>query len=474
MGTPHTWILLAETVGLGVAVAAVALLIGVPLGVLFGKTDILGRQAAMFAHGFPLFLPPFFVALGWFHLLGRGGLLGSEVSSGLLFSRVGLIAVLGLAFSPIATGLTVMSLWGIDSSLEEAGRSVAHPVRVIARILVPISRPTIALAALIVFALGISEIGVPMFLHVKTYAAAVFARLGGISYAPGEAFALVVPLLAVALVLIVAERRLVGRRSFASLGARSNERRIYRLGRWRVPVSVGVWLVSGLCVAPIVSLVLESGLSGFMEMGRWMGASLFNSLAVSFMGATVITAIGVVVGHRLARRRRGGDMLDELAMFAFIIPAAVLGVGLVAAWNRPATQPIYTSMAIMVIGLAARYLAIGVRTIAATVSRSSPSYEEAAAAFGGGFVRRLTGIVAPMHAKGIIAAWLLAMVFCLRDLETVVAFYPPGSETLPIRIFTLEANGPENVVAALALTHAAVTGVLLVLGRALLKRGWRS
>ncbi len=199
-----------------------------------------------------------------------------------------------------------------------------------------------------------------------------------------------------------------------------------------------------------------------------MGSSPTNSLVVAVIAATLITALGVVIGSRLARGRRGGALLDSMAMLAFFTPAAVLGVGLSATWNRPATYMVYTTAAILVVGLVARYSAIGVRAVAAVASRSSVSYEEAAAAFGAGFLRRMSRIFLPMHKRGIIAAWMLAMVFCLRDLETVVAFYPPGGETVPIRIFTLEANGPQEVVAALAMLHVGLTAAVLIFGGLLL------
>ena len=69
-----------------------------------------------------------------------------------------------------------------------------------------------------------------------------------------------------------------------------------------------------------------------------------------------------------------------------------------------------------------------------------------------------------------MAAWLLAAVFCLRDLETAVLYYPPGWEPLTVRIFTLEANGPEAVVAALATLHVVITAVVLASGGLLLSR----
>jgi iron(III) transport system permease protein len=62
-------------------------------------------------------------------------------------------------------------------------------------------------------------------------------------------------------------------------------------------------------------------------------------------------------------------------------------------------------------------------------------------------------------------------VFCLRDLESAVLFYPPGGEPLTVRLFTLEANGPTAVVAALAVTQVAMTAVALGLGAILLPKG---
>jgi iron(III) transport system permease protein len=108
--------------------------------------------------------------------------------------------------------------------------------------------------------------------------------------------------------------------------------------------------------------------------------------------------------------------------------------------------------------------------MALAIAQSSPHYEEAAAVGGASFLSRLLAITAAMHWRAVIATWLLALVFCLRDIETAVLFYPPGKETLPVRIFTLEANGPQPVVAALSVLHVIITGAVLVLGFALLRR----
>ncbi len=468
LGQAHAWMLLLDTVCLALAITALALALGVPLAVLLAKTDLVGRHWVMWIYGFQFFLPPFLVVLGWFQLLGQQGLLGSESTSQVLFSSTGVVLTLGLLFSPVVVALTVLGLRGINPSMEEAARLVAGPGRVILRILLPLAWPAMVFATLVVFTLSISEVGVPMFLRVKTYPAAVFSRLGGVGYSPGEAFALVLPLLLLALVLLLLERRFIGGASFASLGLRSAHDRLYHLGRFRIPLSIGVWTLCGVTLLPLAALASKAGKGGFSALAGWLGGSVGNSVLVALVSATVITALGIVVGTGLAHGKQGSRLLDGAAMLAFITPASVLGVGLVATWNRPVTHLLYGTWAILVLGLVARYAIVGVRTVAAVASRSSPSYEQAAAVLGAGYLRRLIRITIPMHSRGIGVACLLALVFCLRDLDTVVIFYPPGRETLPVRIFTLEANGPQEVVAALATLHVALTALLLALGGSLL------
>ena len=209
---------------------------------------------------------------------------------------------------------------------------------------------------------------------------------------------------------------------------------------------------------------------GFAEIGRWVGGSLFNSLIGAGLAATGIVGVGTVLGHAYARRLSGARVFDVVGIVAFVTPAVLLGIGLIALWNRPETHFIYGGVAIIVLGYVARYGIIGIRTMAVTVAQSPRSLEQTAAVFGAGFARRFVTIVLPLHRNAIGAAWLLAMVFCLRDLEMTALYYPPGWEPLTVRIFTLEANGPEAVVAGLATLHVATTACVLAVGALLLIR----
>jgi iron(III) transport system permease protein len=476
LGTVRPWELLLRSIALAALVTAASLAAGVPLGLLLARTDLPLRRLLWGVHLFPFFLPPFVLALGWFHILGRTGLFGTETTSRLLFSGAGAAWVLWLTFTPVCTSLVTLALLGVDASLEEAARLVASPMRVAARILVPAARPAIVLASILIFALTISELAVPMFLRVPVFPAAVFARLGGIDYAPGEAFALALPLVPLAVLLLAMERRFVGPRSFAVAGLRGMAREPIPLGPWRPIATLGAWILVLFATAPLLVLLSRAARGGgLLQLPRWLGQAPWNSLLSGAIAATVIAALGFILGHAVARRIRGATSLDALSMLAFITPAPVLGVGLIAVWNRGWTQVVYGTLAILVVGFVARYTVVALRTMSAVILQSPLHLEEAAASAGAGALRRLGWIVLPMSARGVVAGWLLGFLFCVRDLETAVLFYPAGREPLPVRLFTLEANGPPAVIAGLAIAQVTLTAAVLALGVAAFssRRVWR-
>jgi iron(III) transport system permease protein len=470
LGSGRLWRLLLQSLALGAAVTTLALALGVPLGVLFARADFPLRRTLFAAHVSVVFLPPFLPTLGWFHLFGREGLVGGPLSTSVLFSELGVVLVLAGCFTPVVTALTALGVRGVDASLEEAARLAAGPWRAAALVLVPCAAPVIALAGIIVFTLAFSELGVPMFLRVDVYPAVVFSRLGGMDFAPGEAALFVLPLVPVALALVGLERRFAGRRAIAALGGRGTPREpLFTANPWIV---VGAALAAATSLAPLVALALRAvGRGGLSAASRWVGEAPWNGLRASALAAVVMTAVALVLGRALARRDRSGLWLDALATLSFILPSSILGVGIALAWNHPATNWLYGSYAVLVVGFVARYSAVATRTFASAVAQVPESLEEAARTVGAGYLRRLL-LVGRVARRGLLGAFVLGLIFALRDLETAALFYPPGGEPLTVRIFTLEANGPPAVVSALALLHVLITLAAASVG-ALAVRKWR-
>jgi iron(III) transport system permease protein len=462
------WELFIRSLLLSAAVTAASVAVGVPLGVSFARAHLPFRRLLIAAHLSVAFLPPFLPALGWFHTFGRQGLLGGDLSTKVLFSDVGAIGVMTSCFAPIVSALTALGISGVDGSLEEAARLSVGRFRTAALVLVPCAAPAISLAALIVFALSFSELGVPMFLGVDVYPTVIFARLGGMDFAPSEAAVFMLPLILVALVLAGLERRFAGRRALAAIGAiRPSERPLFPFPAWSFSIVSTAAFVS---VAPVAALLISADVDGgWAALLGWIGNTPVISVISSGTAAALTTVVAVVLAGELTKRSAAGGSADGLATLAFAMPSSILGVGLITAWNRQATMWLYGSFAILVVGFVARYCAVAIRTYAAVLGQLPASLDEAARVAGASYLHRL-GLTLRMTPRGIAGTFLLTLLFALRDLETAVLYYPPGGQPLTVRIFTLEANGPPGVVAALAMLHVTLTLAALALGALLLGR----
>jgi molybdate transport system permease protein len=90
LASARPWVLFARSIGVAPATTALCLLIGIPLGLAVAKGAVPGRAPLLVVHAFPGFLPPFLLALGWFHLLEAAGLAGFEGPASALFGVPGL------------------------------------------------------------------------------------------------------------------------------------------------------------------------------------------------------------------------------------------------------------------------------------------------------------------------------------------------------------------------------------------------
>jgi iron(III) transport system permease protein len=466
------WTLLRHSFVLALLTTLLAMSVGLPLGILLAKTDLYLRRLFAVLFTIPLLTPPYFGAVSWFGILGREGLVAqvlgatmSEVTSSWLFGLAGCVLVLFSTFMPIVMLLTMTCLKTISPRLEEAGRLVSQWPLVLVGITVPLILPGLLLAALLVFLLTIGEFGVPAFLRYSVFPVESFTQFSAF-YNFGAATAVAVPLAVITFLALVMERAFLRERTYQLRPAPDGEQALLiRLGTSRVWFSA---LVGVLCfiivVLPLGVLVSQSwSIRAYVEAVSRAGDSLLRSLGFAVVGATVLTTTGFLSGYLIHTRALPfWRSVDSLTLFLFALPSTVIGIGLVSLWNRPLTNFVYATPAIILLGYLAQYAALPSRITVSTLAQIPPSMEEAAQIVGAGWFRRLAYIVAPLAKRGLVAAWLVGYIFCLRDTGITVIVYPPGQDTLPVRIFTLMANSPQSLVAALCIIMIAAT--LLPLG----------
>ncbi len=472
LASRYQWQLLGNSIVLASLTALTAIAIGLPLGILLAKTDLPIRRVLAVLFTVPLLIPPYITAFSWFHLLGREGLLSDWLGQAVavqtsewFFGLPGCVLVLASSFLPVVMLLTAAFVRTVHPRLEEAARLVTGWRRVLTGITFRLIAPGVLLGFLLVFLLALGNFDVPMFLRYDVYAVESFTQFAAF-YNAEAATAAAVPLALIALVVLAVERRFLRESTYQlkPVGS-SHDSVVLHLGRFR---SLLLFFAVGLCfllvILPLLVLVRQSGsLDTYREAFTWAGDALFRSLIYAAIGATVLTLVGFFTGYMIRNRTLSfWRSIDSMTVILFAMPSTVIGIGLVMLWNRPAAGIIYGTPLIIILGYLAKYSALTSRTSLSALTQISPSVEEAARMAGAGWFRSVRQIIAPLMRRGLVAAWLIGYLFCLRDTGLTMMVYPAGNDTLPVRTFTLMANGPPPLIASLCVLM--VTATLLPLG----------
>ncbi len=466
-------LLIANTALLALLAAFFSGLVGTLLGVLIAKTDLPARSLLAALLTLPLFLPPFIVALAWFNVLGRQGLaaalFGAGIgarASGFFFGLGGAVLVLTTAYTPVAMHLVRIALGSVDPTIEEAARLRVRWRRVVWAIDLPLVAPAIGLATLLTFVLVAGEFAAAAYLRYPVFSTEVFTQFAAFLNIHG-AVAMSIPLTLLVLGGLGVERYLLRDRVLFLTRVRAAGGPRVPLGRWRIPAGAAAWAYAVFTVVlPLGALTLRAGsLEHYGAALRGARTSLVRSVWMSATAATLMVGLGFLLAYLVERAGRGRrEAVDTFLLLLFAAPGTVLGVGLILLWNRAGLTWLYGSAAIVVVGWVAHFTPLAARAIGIGLRSLPLAMEEAARLAGVGWERAVWRILVPLTRPALLGAWFLTFVFCLRDVDLAVTIYPPGAETLPIRVYTLMANSPEPVTAALALLMVALTVATLLIG----------
>jgi len=465
------WRLMWNSVSLAGSVALATVLAGVPLGVLFGKTEMPFRRLLSAAFVVPLLVPPYVLAVSWADLLGCGG-------DGALDGFSGCALVHFSVFLPVPMILTMVFLRTVDTRLEEAARLVSGWRGALFGVTLPLILPGILLSGILVFLLSFGEIGVPNYFRYDVFPLESFIQFSAF-YNFEAATAAAAPSLAVAVALLGLERVFLRDKTRAPriLYGEGGFTRIHLGRRGGVIAAVCALLAVAVVAAPLSALVAEAGGGpAYAEALERAGGSLLRSFVYASIGGACVAVLGFLVGYIIhAKAVPGWRMADTLTIFAFALPSSVVGIGLISLWNHPWSNLVYATPAIVILGYLAKYAALGSRITLARLRGLPASMEEAARISGAGWFRSMAMIVVPLSARALLAGWLVGYIFSLRDTGITMLVYPPGHETLPVRIFTLMANGSRELISAMCVIMTAAALLPLGVGLALWRvpRVWR-
>ncbi len=430
---------------LALTVATASTSVGVGLGILLGKSDLRFAKFFTLLLVIPLLIPPYILAFSWADLFGEW-----------FFGFWGVVFVLFTVYLPIAILVTMLYLRQIDPHLEEAALQMSSWKKVLWLITLPLIRPAIIFAFLLVFILAFGEFSVANFLRYPVFSTQSFVYFSAF-YDFRAATAAALPIVAVVAMVFWMQRFLAETKMHfipASLMQK------IRLLKWRLPLFLFVLLIVMLFViTPLSMLVFKTNsMESFLEAGEKALDPLGRSLLFAMLGATLLSVFGFLSAYIIHKRLfRWYRWLDGSILLLFALPASLFGIALILFWNRPYTNFIYATPLILLIGYLGKYLALTTKITETKLVQIPQNLMDAAALSGASWYQTLWYIILPLSKEVLLVGWVVGFIFSLRENTMTMLLYPPGSDTLPVYIFTQMANGKASLIAALCLIMITAT-----------------
>jgi iron(III) transport system permease protein len=463
--TRRAWLLFLKSVFIAASVAVLATALGLGISFILVKSPVPHKNLLQGLFLLPLFLPAYITTVAWVDVFLFLGL-----SPAMIYSPATVVFVLTMLFTPVAMLIFSPSLANINANHEAAALLLVPYPKVFFRIVLPLIRPAMLAALLLIFVLAVSEFTVPAFLSVPVLVTDIFTQFSAFyNYAAAITQSSLLVLLC--LTGLVIEYKLTAGKIFLTVSGRNQPRPLM------LP-SKSKWFLFGLlafylaCVTfiPLGLLIRQSfarGTGDFLRAFSLLQAEMGHSFLYAAAGAGIITLVGL--GFSYLKHNHSGWGIDLMLLGAFCIPAVVAGIALIGFYNTPWLNPVYASPAIVIIAYVMRFTFVAERIIQNRLLQLPESLEQAARIHGAGTWTYLRRILLPLSAQALFGAFIISFIFCLGELGTTIMVYPPGTSLLPIKIFTLMANAPQSLTSSLCLVTLLFTATVL----GLLLSGWQ-
>ena len=319
--------------------ALICCLVAAPIGWLVSRTDMPGRQTIRALVTASFVTPPFLGAVAWELLAApNSGLLNQlyRVLTGAeadhlfnIYSMTGIIFVISCYTFPFVFVLVANALDTMPGELEDASAILGGKAWTTARrVTIPLALPALVAGAMIAFLQAMTLFGSPAILALPAGFHTMTTKIWSLFQYPPKlelAAAAAVPLLLLTIILLQAQKFILGRRGYSVVGGKYGAPRRVELKRWRWaalafclivllnPVFLPYFALLNAAFSPnATTLVTPSTMTlhnivfVFTELSSTQLA-LKNTVILGAATATIGTVLALVIAYVTTRRLIAGS-----------------------------------------------------------------------------------------------------------------------------------------------------------------------
>ncbi|CAH0181567.1 Sulfate transport system permease protein CysT [Peribacillus simplex] len=445
----------------------VSALIGIPLAFIFNRYDFPGRSFFSSAAILPIVLPSLVGVMAFMFLYGESGLIPNAIKDLFGLDKVpfkiggvsGILIVHAYTMYVYFYMTVSAAINKIDPSLEEAAYNLgANKFKVFWKVTFPLLTPAIVAASLLVFMISMASFSAPFLLaggyrvlSLQIY----FSKINGdMEIAATQSVILSIVSISFLLFMRWYQNRKDYRMASKGIGAHRSEVKNPFM-KW-VMVVTGIIGVIILLLPHFTILLLSLVPDGTwtyqtyptvfnMENFRLLfeDPNIFKPLRNSLLMAVIATlanlVFGVIASYVLVKRKFvGKSFVDILVMIPWALPATVIGMNLIFAFNEPSVfsfgQILVGTFWILPLAYFIRHIPLVVRSTNAVLEQLDDSIEEAARNLGAKWFYTFRKVIFPIIMPGVLSGTLLAFIESVGEFPTSVLLYTISNRPISIEI----------------------------------------
>ncbi|KMM37223.1 ABC transporter permease [Guptibacillus hwajinpoensis] len=441
--------------------------IGIPLAFIFTRYNFPGRSFFSGIAIMPIVLPSLVGVMAFMWLYGEVGLVPLAIQDLFNLEEVpfsiggvtGILLVHAYTMYPYFYMTVSSALNNVDPSLEESAANLGSGrFGVFWKVTFPLLTPALVAASLLVFMVSMASFSAPFLLaggyrvlSLQIY----FSKINGdLEMAATQS----VILSAVSISFLLFMRWFQNRRDYR-MGSKG-------IGAHRSEVNNPIlkWIMVTIGIVAMVVLLLPHAvlaILSFVPEGAWTWQKypstfnlenyrlLFedpniwdpvrNSLIMAFVACLGCFVFGIITSYALVKRKFfGKNLLDILVMLPWALPATVVGMNLILAFNSKSIfsfgQVLVGTFWILPLAYFIRFIPLVVRSTNAVLEQMDDSIEEAAQNLGARWLYTFRRVVLPIIMPGVLSGTLLAFVQAVGEFPTSVLLYTLDNRPISIEI----------------------------------------
>ncbi len=474
---------LGFTVGQAIVSTLLTVGLALPSAYVFARYRFPGRSLLLSLSTLAFVLPTIVVAIAFKALIGPRGLLNQGLMAAFnldqppiqLENTLAIILIVHVFYN-FAVALRLITSYWINQSprIEEAAQVLgAHGWQLWWRIRLPLLRPAVMAASVLVFIFTFTSFGVILVLggpHFATLEVEIYQQAVNLFNLPVAA-ALSLLQIGFMLVLMVIYTRLQ-RRTPLDLQSTQQVARKPRSRREWMQIGLVAGLMLALLLTPLLALAVRSvtGPEGF-TLQYYAGlntnprgsilfvppaAAIGNSLIFAIATTVITVSLGLITAYLLAAR----SWLDPLFTLPLATSAVTLGFGFIIALDQPPLN-LRTSPVLIPIAHSLVALPFMVRSLLPALNSIAPQLREAGRVLGAAPWQVLRWIDLPLISRGLLVGAIFAFTISMGEFGASLFVARPGLPTMPVVIYRLLG---QPIAANLGQAEAMSVILMLVCG----------